>query len=388
MDRNDSFNGKNTSLDQGRFDKNKGRRACLFCNYCKKAGHVIEKCYKLHGFPPNSRFRGGKRTAALVQTGSLEFGPNSQDSVSHATAIVPGLTAEQSSQLVALLQNVQLSQSHFNASSSTQDLNSVPGSAAFSSFAGIVKSDYTKNLCLFSCVSNWQSTWIIDTGASDHMCYNKDLFSSLQSLLKPSTVTLPDGKCVSVTHVGTVVLSEALTLQGVLYVPSFKYNLLSISKLTSQTNGYVIFTPKHCFMQDLSLKKPLALGSFCAGLYLLKPHALRESTVNGFSSLVVNQQEFSCNASSVPGNIWHVRLGHLPFTKLQQLGLITEHSDITLIKQCLVCSKARHHRLPFPHSKIYSTHSFDLIHVALWGPYKVQTYNGFRYFLTIVDDCS
>ena len=121
------------------------------------------------------------------------------------------------------------------------------------------------------------------------MCYNKDLFSSLQSLLKPSTVTLPDGKCVSVTHVRIVILSEVLTLQGVLFVPSFKYNLLSVSKLSSQTNGSVVFTPKHCFMQDLSLKKPLVLGSFCAGLYLLKPHTLKEFTVNDFSSLVVNQ---------------------------------------------------------------------------------------------------
>ena len=107
MNRNDTFNGMNT--DRGRFDRTEGRKAGLFCNYCKKAGHVIEKCYKLHGFPPNSRFRGGKRTAAHVQSGPLEFGLNSQDSMSHTAAIVPGLTAEQSSQLVALLQNIQLS---------------------------------------------------------------------------------------------------------------------------------------------------------------------------------------------------------------------------------------------------------------------------------------
>jgi len=80
------------------------------------------------------------------------------------------------------------------------------------------------------------------------MCYDKGLFSSIQTLSKPSTVTLPDRKYVSVTHIGTVILNEVLTLQGVLYVPSFKYNLLSVSKLTNQTNGYVVFTPNHCFM--------------------------------------------------------------------------------------------------------------------------------------------
>ena len=69
MDRTDTFNGKNIGLDQSRSDKNEGRRSRLFCNYCKKAGHVIEKCYKLHGFPPNSRFRGAKGQQLLSSQG-------------------------------------------------------------------------------------------------------------------------------------------------------------------------------------------------------------------------------------------------------------------------------------------------------------------------------
>ncbi|XP_075086067.1 uncharacterized protein LOC142168812 [Nicotiana tabacum] len=28
----------------------------LICKYCKKPGYTIEKCYKLHGFPPNFKF--------------------------------------------------------------------------------------------------------------------------------------------------------------------------------------------------------------------------------------------------------------------------------------------------------------------------------------------
>lgn len=31
---------------------------------------------------------------------------------------------------------------------------------------------------------------------------------------------------------------------------------------------------------------------------------------------------------------------------------------------------------------------FDLIHCDIWGPFYVSTLNGFKYFLTIVDDCS
>lgn len=55
---------------------------------------------------------------------------------------------------------------------------------------------------------------------------------------------------------------------------------------------------------------------------------------------------------------------------------------------CDICPKARQTRLTFPISVIHSTKPFELIHIDTWGPYKPPTYNGFRYFLTIVDDYS
>lgn len=44
--------------------------SCLFCKYCKKTGHLINKCYKLHGFPSNFKFTKGRKTVSLVQTDS------------------------------------------------------------------------------------------------------------------------------------------------------------------------------------------------------------------------------------------------------------------------------------------------------------------------------
>nr|XP_009629973.1 uncharacterized protein LOC104120028 [Nicotiana tomentosiformis] len=39
-------------------------KASLFCKYCKKPGQLIEKCYKLHGYPSNLKFNKGRRIAA------------------------------------------------------------------------------------------------------------------------------------------------------------------------------------------------------------------------------------------------------------------------------------------------------------------------------------
>ncbi|KAM3234798.1 hypothetical protein P3L10_014834 [Capsicum annuum] len=36
------------------------RNSHLFCDYCRKAGHTKEKCYKLHGFLPDFKFKKGK----------------------------------------------------------------------------------------------------------------------------------------------------------------------------------------------------------------------------------------------------------------------------------------------------------------------------------------
>lgn len=109
-----------------------------------------------------------------------------------------------------------------------QDSGYNSGLATFSSLADINSLGYMQSLCLLSCVSDWQNTWIIDTGASDYMCHNKDLFDSFVTLDKPNSITLPDGKCVLVTHAGTVTFKNHLTLHGVLYIPSFRYNLLSV----------------------------------------------------------------------------------------------------------------------------------------------------------------
>lgn len=35
-----------------------------------------------------------------------------------------------------------------------------------------------------------------------------------------------------------------------------------------------------------------------------------------------------------------------------------------------------------------ASHPFDLLHCDIWGAYRVTSHSGFRYFLTLVDDCT
>ena len=73
--------------------------------------------------------------------------------------------------------------------------------------------------------------WILDSGATDHMVLSIHFFTTITSSIQIS-VRLPNGDMVKVTHVGTIKVSATLTLEHVLYIPSFSFNLISISKLT------------------------------------------------------------------------------------------------------------------------------------------------------------
>ena len=237
-------------------------------------------------------------------------------------------------------------------------------------------------------------SWIIDTGATDHMCSNKALFLSMTKLSQPHLIGLPNGSDTSVSFIGKVQIHTSIILDNVLYVPDFKYNLVSITKLTSQLNTFVIFTDENCLLQDPSLKNNFALGVLGTrvnDLYVFNHDHIKSTlsfSLSVFSSLP-NTKAFASN-SNVQSNvmIWHKRFGHASIETLHKLSLIPNTCHDVDIDSCLVCAQSRQHRSSFPTSETYSKAPFDLIHVDTWGPYKYPTHNGFKYFLTIVDDHS
>ncbi|GJU74442.1 ribonuclease H-like domain-containing protein [Tanacetum coccineum] len=58
------------------------------------------------------------------------------------------------------------------------------------------------------------------------------------------------------------------------------------------------------------------------------------------------------------------------------------------IPLCEICHKAKQTREPFPLSSHRSTKVGDVVHLDVWGPYRVTSRDGYKYFLTIVDDVS
>lgn len=94
------------------------------------------------------------------------------------------------------------------------------------------------------------------------------------------------------------------------------------------------------------------------------------------------------NSVNIDKNLWHVWQGHLPISTMRYISVLPQSTIFKEDILCSICPMARQHRLPFPDSTSFTSHIFELIHIDTWGPYKEPTYNGFKYFLTIVDDFS
>ena len=53
-----------------------------------------------------------------------------------------------------------------------------------------------------------------------------------------------------------------------------------------------------------------------------------------------------------------------------------------------ICHLAKQKKLSFPSPNNMCNTIFELLHIDVWGPFSVETVDGYRYFLTIVDDHS
>ena len=106
---------------------------------------------------------------------------------------------------------------------------------------------------------------MLDIGATHHFVCSVDLLTSITTTMQ-SLVQLPNRVSAQVTHIGTIVLSSSLTLTNVLCVPSFSFNLLSISTFTLSQPYCLVFLSPYCFIQDLLSWKTIRVGKAVDGL--------------------------------------------------------------------------------------------------------------------------
>ncbi|XP_071712191.1 uncharacterized protein [Rutidosis leptorrhynchoides] len=196
---------------------------------------------------------------------------------------------------------------------------------------------------------NRSQGWIIDSGASQHMTASEH---GLDNIVDVSDLNLqvshPNGTKAKVKKIGNLRLNKDILLTDVLIVP-----------------GYC----------DLKTRTTLGTGSVNGGLYVF-------DYLKG-DPLMCNSM-YACNFESVL--LWHNRLGHRSSPVLNILKHILNLDMNVDDLPCETCLKAKKIREPFPLSDHITKELGELIHMDLWGPYRVTSREGYKYFLTIVDD--
>ena len=132
-------------------------------------------------------------------------------------------------------------------------------------------------------------------------------------------VELPNGESTQVTHISSVHLSTYLTLEHVLCVPSFSFNLLYVSKVTQRLPYCLLLFSQFCLLQDLTCWRTIGVGEVDNGLYLLQNSTSKSSFPSFLSECLSTHKHInsihSTTTSSSPNmsTIWHFRLDHPSF---------------------------------------------------------------------------
>lgn len=92
-------------------------------------------------------------------------------------------------------------------------------------------------------------------------------------------------------------------------------------------------------------------------------------------------------ATKVSGTLWHARLGH-PSTRILKMLFPSLHvlnKDVTFCESCILGKSTK---LPFTSRTLYAPSILHTLHTDVWGPAPISSFDGFRFYLVIVDEYS
>ena len=223
-------------------------------------------------------------------------------------------------------------------------------------------------------VAKSRNEWIVDSGATSHMCNNSSMFTELSQLGSKEKVTLGDGTSLDVAGEGTVEMHMLLSdgskrgcaLKKVLYVPALAYNLVSISR-AAEAGKFVCFNDSGCeFLNEAS--ETIALGVRQGSLYYLKFAVKSQEGV--YVARIKNKER-----------LWHRRFGHLNEQSMQKLvrqGLVDrlDYNTSGEIGICEACIGGKQCKKGFKPSKTMTSMPLELVHSDVCGKMGQKSLGG------------
>ncbi|GKA04419.1 retrovirus-related pol polyprotein from transposon TNT 1-94 [Tanacetum coccineum] len=240
----------------------------------------------------------------------------------------------------------------------------------------------TCNKCLISAnhdVSYKIILWYLDSGCSKHDGDRSRLRNFVKKFIE--TVRFGNDHFGAIMGYGDYVIGDSV-ISRVYYVEGLGHNLLSIRQFCN-SDLEVAFMKHSCYVRDTDGVKFIK-GSRGSNLYTISVEDMMKSSPICLLS----------KASKNKSWLWHRRLNHLNFGTINDLARKDFVRGLPRLKfekvhLCSACqpgkSKKHTHK---PKTKNTNLEVLNTLHMDLCGPMRVQTINGKKYILVIVDDYS
>lgn len=230
---------------------------------------------------------------------------------------------------------------------------------------------------------------LLDSGATQHMLKDRQVFQQLWEAPEMRIGTAEQGNSIIAKRRGNALLrtnkNARVEIYDAIFIPELSSNLLSVSRIESTGKSVHFFDGKvEIRDKDGSV---VITGKRINGLYHLDLFPLESSelTASALKGKVFDE-----------GKLWHQRFGHLGFHNMskmvkdnmgEKLTLQLSSIDVKSPIGCDACVFGKQSREPFDKThKIRSTRPLELIHSDVCGHFPEPTHDGFRYFVTFMDD--
>lgn len=234
------------------------------------------------------------------------------------------------------------------------------------------------------CTNDIEESWLLDSGASDHMCGKINWFYNYVLFDEPIQVRIGDGSILLAKGKGNIkILSFANNkwnnnyLLDVLYVPELKYNLFSCC--TALDKGLTLSSDKNKCMFSRN-GQIVCTGERQGKLFKLE-----------FKVITLDKEEPQANIIIKDTlQLWHERLSH---QNIKYVNNILEKHNIKVSDNknhffCDACIIGKQHKQTFKSSTTNTTAVGEIIHADLCGPMETNSIGGSKYFLLFKDDYS
>jgi hypothetical protein len=225
-----------------------------------------------------------------------------------------------------------------------------------------------------------RTSWIIDSGCTNHMTGEKMMFSSYEKNDDPQrAITFGERNQGLVNGLVKIAISPDHSISNVFLVHSLDYNLLSVSQLCKM--GYnCLFTDVGVTVFRRSDGSIAFKGVLDGQLYLVD---FNDNNAKLETCLI---------AKTNMGWLLHHPRAHVGMNNLHKLlkgehilGLTNVHFEKDMI--CSACQAGKQVEVHHPHKNIMTTERpLELLHMDLFSPIAYISIGESKYCLVIVDD--